>query len=78
MFDSKSAPIQLSLNSLKALHAKWVYLLKGLSIDDLNNFFIHPDGNEKVSLKENIGIYAWHCKHHYEHINQLLIINKWL
>jgi uncharacterized damage-inducible protein DinB len=77
LFDSKSAPINLSLNSLKALHAKWVYLLKGLTNDDLNKFFIHPDGLEKVSLKENIGIYAWHCNHHYEHINQLIIKKEW-
>lgn len=78
LFDSKSAPIKLSLDSLKALHAKWAYLLKGLTEDDLNKCFIHPDGNEKVSLKENIGIYAWHCNHHYEHINQLIIKKKWL
>ncbi|CAM1364806.1 putative enzyme [Tenacibaculum soleae] len=77
LFDSKAAPIHLSLDALKALHAKWVYLLKGLSETDLNTFFIHPEGNEKVSLKQNIGIYAWHCKHHYEHINQLLLKNNW-
>ncbi len=77
LFDSKSAPIQLSLNTLKALHSKWVYFLKGLSKEDLEQFFIHPDGNEKVTLKENIGIYAWHCEHHYEHINQLLIRKGW-
>lgn len=73
LFDTKSAPTQLSLDSLKALHAKWVYLLKGLSDDDLNKTFIHPEGNEEVSLKENIGIYAWHCNHHFAHIEQLLI-----
>ena len=55
LFDTKSAPLTLSLNGLKALHAKWVYLLKGLSNNDLNTIFIHPDGNEEVSLKENIG-----------------------
>ncbi|AXG71315.1 putative metal-dependent hydrolase YfiT [Kordia sp. SMS9] len=77
LFDSKSAPIELSLNTIEALHAKWVYFLKGLSVEDLAQFFIHPEGNEKVSLKENIGIYAWHCNHHYEHINQLLIRKNW-
>ena len=77
LFDSKSAPIQLSLNTLTALHAKWVYLLKGLTARDLEKVFIHPDGNEKVTLKENIGIYAWHCDHHYEHINQMLILKNW-
>ena len=77
LFDTKSAPITLSLNGLKALHAKWVYLLKGLSNNDLNAIFIHPDGNEEVSLKENIGIYAWHCKHHFAHIEQLMLRNNW-
>ncbi|REH47438.1 DinB family protein [Tenacibaculum gallaicum] len=77
LFDSKNAPIQLSLDVLKALHAKWVYFLKGLTEDELNKSFIHPDGNEEVSLKENIGIYAWHCNHHYAHIEQLLIRNNW-
>ncbi len=77
LFDGKTAPINLSLNNLTALHAKWVYLLKGLSNKDLDKTFIHPDGNEEVTLKENIGIYAWHCEHHYEHINQLLIRKNW-
>lgn len=77
LFDSKNAPIQLSLDAIKALHAKWSYLLKGLNEDELNKSFIHPDGNEEVSLKENIGIYAWHCNHHYAHIEQLLIRNNW-
>ncbi len=77
LFDSKSAPISLSLNLLKALHAKWVYFLKGLTEDDLNKYFIHPEGFEDIGLKENIGIYAWHCNHHYEHINQLLIKKQW-
>ena len=77
LFDSKSAPIKLSLDSLKALHSKWVYFLKGLTEDDLNKHFIHPDGFEDVSLKENIGIYAWHCNHHYAHIENLLKRKGW-
>lgn len=68
LLDAKTAPIELSLDCLKALHAKWVYFLKELSQQDLEKEFIHPDGNEVVSLAENIGIYAWHGKHHYEHL----------
>lgn len=77
LHDSKSAPISLSIDALKALHAKWVYLLKGLKISELETVFIHPDGNKKVSLKENIGIYAWHCQHHFAHIEQLMIRENW-
>ncbi|PWG05139.1 YfiT family bacillithiol transferase [Polaribacter aquimarinus] len=75
--DSKSGPILLTIDALKALHAKWVYFLKGLSDKELQTTFIHPDGNETVTLKENIGIYAWHCQHHYAHIEQLMIRKGW-
>lgn len=71
-------PIVYSINHLKAIHAKWTYFLKGLPENDLNKIFIHPEGNEEVRLKENIGIYAWHCNHHYAHIEQLLIRKKWI
>ncbi len=76
--DSKHGPIELSLNSLKALHAKWVYFLRLLTPEDLEQYFIHPDGNEKVTLKENIGIYAWHCNHHFAHIENLVMRMNWI
>ncbi|MCH2033020.1 MAG: putative metal-dependent hydrolase [Tenacibaculum sp.] len=75
--DSKDGPISLSINSLIALHDKWVYFLKLLTPADLEKYFIHPEGNEKVTLKENIGIYAWHCNHHYAHIEQLIKRKNW-
>lgn len=78
LFDSKHAPILLSINFLKALHAKWVYLLKSLTNKDLTLTFIHPENNEAVSLAKNIGIYAWHCNHHYAHIYTLLKKENWV
>ncbi|WOD43633.1 YfiT family bacillithiol transferase [Hwangdonia lutea] len=75
--DSKTAPIAMSLNLLKAIHFKLVYLLKTLSDHDLNKYFIHPDTNNKVILKNNIGIYAWHSNHHYAHIQNLLKRKGW-
>lgn len=77
LFDTKDAPIELSLLLIKALHAKWVFLLKGLTDNDLNKVFIHPESGDTVSLKKNIAIYVWHCKHHYAHIENLLIRNNW-
>jgi hypothetical protein len=76
--DAKSAPIHLSLNHLKAVHAKLVYVLKRLDETELNKSFIHPEHNEEVVLKKNIGIYAWHCNHHYAHIETLLIKEHWI
>tara|TARA_R110002049_G_scaffold31538_5_gene106636 strand:+ start:908 stop:1444 length:537 start_codon:yes stop_codon:yes gene_type:complete len=77
LHDSKTAPIFLSIDALKALHAKWVYFLKDTILTDLESIFIHPSGNEKVTLKENIAIYAWHCNHHFAHIQQLMIKKGW-
>lgn len=75
--DDYKAPIELSLMALDSLHAKWVYLLKSLSDADLKKVFIHPETNEEVSLEKNIGIYAWHSKHHYAHIGNLLTSKDW-
>ena len=72
------APIEWSLDALKSLHAKWVYLLRGLSSEDLNRTFIHPEGNKEISLKQNMGIYAWHSRHHLAHIRNLLLRKGWL
>lgn len=77
IFDTKEGPIELALNFIHALHAKWVYLLKGLSEEELNKTFIHPESGDTVSLKQNIAIYAWHCNHHYAHIENLLIRKNW-
>jgi hypothetical protein len=77
LLDSKSSPILLTIDALKGLHAKWVYLLHLLTESDLEKSFIHPSGKETVSLKMNIGIYAWHCQHHYAHIEQLMLRKGW-
>jgi len=68
----------IAIKALESLHDKWVYLLKGLSKDELKRVFIHPETNEEVTLEKNIGIYAWHSKHHYAHIENLLRRKGWL
>lgn len=78
LFDARTAPIQMSLNYLTALHAKLVYLLRGISTDDLRKYYLHPDGNVAVSVHENIGKYAWHGNHHYTQIANLLKREGWI
>ena len=77
LFDTKTAPIQMSLDHLKAVHFKLVYLLKGLSNEQLVRTFTHPDGNEITTLEENIGRYAWHGSHHFAHIKNLIDREGW-
>ena len=78
LHDTKTAPIPMSIEHLKAVHYKLVYLLKGLSEDEWNRSFIHPESNSEVPLRLNVGIYAWHCNHHYAHIENLLKRNGWI
>jgi len=78
LFDTKTAPIDMSISHLKAVHSKLVYFVKGIHVSDLDKAFIHPEGNETVTLKENLGIYAWHSNHHYAHIENLLKRKGWL
>ncbi len=76
--DSKLAPIDMSLNHIKAIHFKLVYLVKSLPEFQLEKCFLHPETNKKVSLSSNVGKYAWHSNHHYAHIENLLILKGWL
>lgn len=77
LFDTKSAPIQMSLDHLKAVHNKLVYLLRGLTPTQLKRTFIHPEGNEETTLEENISRYAWHGSHHFAHIYNLIERKGW-
>ncbi len=77
LHDTRSAPISMSLDHLSAVHAKLVYLLRGLNKTELKKAFIHPDGHVETSLEENIGRYVWHGNHHYTHIANLIARNSW-
>lgn len=78
LFDARMAPIDLSLMYLSALHAKLVYLLNGLSTNDLKKYYLHPDGHIEVTVAENIGKYAWHSNHHFAHIENLALREGWV
>lgn len=74
--DTKTDPA-LSLSLLKALHAKWVLLIKGLSAHELQRSFIHPAIQKEIKLERMVALYAWHCQHHLEHITSLKERMKW-
>lgn len=61
-----------SVMLLTALHRKWVKLLRSITPTELKREFIHPEYGTIVSIDENIGIYAWHCRHHLAHVQQAL------
>lgn len=65
---------ELSVNLIKALHTKWVTLLKSLTSSDLEKYFVHPETGKQIRLDRLTATYAWHGEHHLAHLN--IILNK--
>ena len=70
--DYNTKDLYASLSILNGVHIKLSLLFKGFSEQDLQRTFLHPEHNTIVTLKENIGIYAWHSNHHLAHVKQAL------
>jgi hypothetical protein len=69
--DAKSLPPELSLRLLEALHQRWVTLLEALTPEQYARTFEHPGLKRIMSLEWNLGLYAWHGRHHVAHITSL-------
>lgn len=69
--EAKHAPVELSLQLISALHARWVVMMKNLSEADLKKEFVHPESGKSIPLDKMVGLYAWHSRHHVGHIESL-------
>jgi hypothetical protein len=58
----------ISINILKALHFKWVAMLRLLKPEDLKREFFHPDSKKHMKLERLVALYAWHGEHHLAHL----------
>lgn len=67
--DATSLPPGISLQILKGIHQRWVFLLRNLEEDDLRKTYIHPDTNSEISVALQAGQYAWHGDHHLAHVD---------
>ena len=67
----------VSIALLKALHSRWVVLLRSISEKDFSKTFYHPGSQKIYRLDINTGIYAWHCNHHLAHITELKMREGW-
>jgi len=75
--DSRKVPIDVSLDLLDALHLRWVALLRSMDTDDFNRGFRHPEHGRVLTLKQMLGSYAWHGRHHVAHITSLKKREGW-
>ncbi len=65
--EAKTGPAEISVALLEALHRRWVMFLRALSEADFSKAYVHPELGP-VTLDEGVAMYAWHCRHHTEHI----------
>lgn len=70
--DSQNDDLSDSLAILKGLHARWTACVKDMSETDMARVYVHPEQEAAVPLKEALGHYDWHSRHHLAHIEQAL------
>lgn len=75
--DGKSAPVELSLALLDALHSRWMILLRDMQQEQFARAFVHPESGNTIRLDWNVGNYAWHGNHHIAHITSLRDRKGW-
>ena len=73
--DSRLEP-EVSLQLLDALHVRWVATLRALSPADWEKTYAHPEMGQ-VTLRQALGIYAWHGRHHTAHVTGLRERKGW-
>ena len=67
--DSKTLPPAASLTLLTGLHQRWTAMLRMMKPEDFQKTYFHPEHLQSLNLADVLAMYAWHCDHHYEHIN---------
>lgn len=69
--DARLLPIQISLDLLAALHARWVSLLEAMGEEDFHKGYVHPETGGRQNLAQALALYDWHSRHHTAHIANL-------
>ncbi len=69
--DSLHGPLELSLPIIRALHARWAYLLRSLADTDWVRTFQHPEYGQ-FTLKSLLDTYNEHCDIHLDQIARAL------
>jgi uncharacterized damage-inducible protein DinB len=65
--ESRTAPVESSLDLLEGLHTRWALFLRTLKEEDFQKAYRHPKLGE-VTLEKTLQLYVWHGKHHLGHI----------
>ena len=63
--------------SLEALHARWVAVLRAMTDADWRRAYRHPEYDRVIALDEVLAMYAHHGRHHVAQITGLRERQGW-
>ncbi len=75
--DVKQLPVNISITLLFALHERWVAAIKDLTDEEWQRTVFHPEHKKEMTLWFLLGMYAWHSRHHVQHILSLRERMQW-
>ena len=75
--DVASTDPEVSLALLEALQKRWVNLLRGLSAEEMQRAYFHPEHGRLITIERMLAMYAWHGRHHVAHVTKLRERNGW-
>jgi uncharacterized damage-inducible protein DinB len=76
LVDARTAPAEMSLALLEALHARWVMLLRSLPEAEFARRLVHPESGV-MTLDRLLALYAWHGRHHVAQVCALRERKGW-
>ena len=65
-------PVESSLKMLEGIHLHLTTLFEAMSDEEWSRTFYHPEMKIAISLKRNLGLYAWHSRHHLAHVTNTI------
>lgn len=77
LIDTDVVPVNVSVTMLHALHRRMVALLEHMDTAQWLRTYYHPDHQRSFPVWEMVALYAWHSRHHMEHIKRLRQRMNW-
>jgi uncharacterized damage-inducible protein DinB len=77
LVDARTLPVSVSLQLLRALHERWISMIRGMREEDFARTFKHPEHPGAQTVDWMLFLYAWHGRHHAAHITELRKQKGW-
>ncbi|MEP6618827.1 MAG: YfiT family bacillithiol transferase [bacterium] len=74
--DARTLPVDVSLQLLDTVHARWDVLLNATPADSFQRTLRHPE-NGPLTVDMLLTTYSWHGRHHTAHVTALRERMQW-